>query len=134
MQAVQELPQEGSLSIVDLDNLKYYNDHFGHQHGDRLLSQFVETFSDHLIDNSQLFRLGGDEFAILSPVGDVSALESCLHDASVAMKQHGFDDFSASMGTAFSSEINDVSQLIHLADMRMYESKRSNKNALATHE
>lgn len=134
MQAVQELPQEGSLSIVDLDNLKYYNDHFGHQHGDRLLSQFVETFSNHLIDNSQLFRLGGDEFAILSPVGDVSALKGCLHDAAVEMKQHGFDDFSASMGMAFSSEINDVSQLIHLADMRMYESKRANKNALAIYE
>lgn len=134
MQSVQELPQDGSLSIIDLDNLKYYNDHFGHQHGDRLLSQFVESFSEHLIDNSRLFRLGGDEFAILSPVGDVRALERCLYDTSVAMKQHGFDDFSASMGTAFSSEINDVSQLIHLADMRMYESKRSNKNALATHE
>ena len=51
----------------DLDHLKYVNDHFGHQEGDRYLLYFVETVKANIRPGDLFVRLGGDEFAMYFP-------------------------------------------------------------------
>ena len=60
-----DLPGQWALLILDLDNLKYINDTFGHNAGDGLL-QTASTRIDAAIGSSgRAFRIGGDEFAVL---------------------------------------------------------------------
>lgn len=48
-----------SLFSLDINNLKYYNDTFGHACGDTLICQAVKILSQVFVN---LFRTGGDEF------------------------------------------------------------------------
>lgn len=55
-----------SLILCDLDFFKRYNDHYGHQWGDRALQQIAEILTDCAQRPGDLVaRYAGDEFAII---------------------------------------------------------------------
>jgi diguanylate cyclase (GGDEF)-like protein len=56
-----------TLAVIDLDHLKAYNDHNGHQAGDELLCWVGEQLSSSVRPGDAVARLGGDEFAVLLP-------------------------------------------------------------------
>ena len=121
---LEQLPQKGSLTFIDLDRLKYYNDNFGHARGDELLSHFAQRMVDLLGDRARIFRVGGDEFAITCPSGDLRWIDEVLARAVAGMHEEGFEFAGASAGSAHICETPNKSELKHLADMRMYESKQ----------
>src|SRR5260221_10030440 len=61
-----------SLCLVDIDDFKRINDHYGHPVGDRVLGQVAAR----LRQGGESFRLGGDEFAVLLPGLDERAAVS----------------------------------------------------------
>lgn len=127
--ALESLPQHGSLTFVDMDGLKYYNDKFGHERGDELLRVFARCLSERLGTKAQAHRLGGDEFAITCEQGDVSWVESMLTQAVDDLCGNGFKSAGASSGSAFVHEAEGKGKLQHMADCRMYENKRLNKRS-----
>jgi len=128
-----KLPQTGSLTFLDLDSLKYYNDKFGHERGDQLLTRFGHTLRRKLDGKSILHRLGGDEFAITCRSGNQEFIEQMLAETVNELKAGGFEFAGFSVGTVFTHESSDITSLMHLADTRMYENKRQRKEARAGH-
>ncbi|MEW6764892.1 MAG: diguanylate cyclase [Pseudomonadota bacterium] len=126
------LPRCGSLTFVDLDNLKYYNDQLGHDRGDQLLRMFAQRMVTLLGDKANLYRVGGDEFAITSADGNVSFVERAVSEASAYIQASGFERAGASAGTAMAQECESLNELLHLADTRMYEAKRERKQTAPT--
>lgn len=122
-----QMPQRGSLTFIDLDGLKHYNDTHGHVSGDALLRTFAQTFAAHLGTAATLHRLGGDEFAVTSHEGDVVGIEQLLHDTVEAIRAEGYELSGASCGSVRVFESAQRDQLKHLADTRMYENKRRRK-------
>ncbi|WKY49163.1 EAL domain-containing protein [Eubacteriaceae bacterium ES3] len=67
--ALTEADSTNYLSVlyyIDVDNLKYINNLFGHRMGDALLFQIAKTLES-LIENKldySVYRIGGDEFVI----------------------------------------------------------------------
>ena len=58
---------------MDLDDLKYINDNFGHREGDRALQEVARTLRECFRDSDIIARLGGDEFcALLSDASESS--------------------------------------------------------------
>lgn len=53
------------LILIDFDNFKYINDHFGHVKGDEILYTFVEIAKEYFVSPNIISRWGGDEFAII---------------------------------------------------------------------
>lgn len=125
------LPEQGSLTFIDLDGLKHYNDHFGHQRGDELLCSFGRLLKQHLPERAHLYRLGGDEFAITHPRGDLGEIENMLAIAVEELREEGFGLAGASFGSAHVFENPSKDRLMHLADERMYQCKRARKEAAA---
>lgn len=119
--------------FLDMDNLKYINDNFGHDVGDKALSELAKAMKDSIRkDKDILVRLGGDEFVLVSPVGAcadaliiVNRIENTLM---VSSKELPFP-ISVSVGFAcFPDDGKDFHELLKIADKRMYEIKYSRKS------
>ena len=52
--------------MIDMNQLKYVNDHFGHQEGDKLIQSLANLLQSNLSENDVCIRLSGDEFLIFS--------------------------------------------------------------------
>lgn len=126
---LDRLPPVGSLTFIDLDRLKYYNDRFGHVRGDELLRGFSERLAALLGSKARIYRIGGDEFAVACPSGDAQWVERMLAETIEGLNASGFEFAGASAGTAYFHECSSSSELKHLADTRMYERKREHKIA-----
>ena len=119
--------------FVDMDNLKYVNDKFGHGEGDNyilLVAGTLKRFSDDVI----VCRLGGDEFMLLASdcTEDIARrrLEELRNELVAA--RYGSDAkyrHSISYGIVEIGANNRLpaGELLRLADEKMYAYKRSNK-------
>jgi diguanylate cyclase (GGDEF)-like protein len=58
----QKYPQ--SIIIVDLNNIKYVNDNYGHEQGDKLIIDAASTLINTQLENSEIIRSDGNEFLI----------------------------------------------------------------------
>ncbi|MBD5771314.1 tetratricopeptide repeat-containing diguanylate cyclase [Marinomonas colpomeniae] len=123
-------PSYTLLIIADIDSLKHYNDHYGHQKGDELIKNYAEQMKNVLsTQQAELFRIGGDEFAILIDHDvPIDTIEQWMHNAIQQTKNEGFSKIGASYGIAKRSEISTDYDWISVADQRMYEMKKSNKS------
>lgn len=124
---LEHLPAPASLTFLDLDGLKFYNDSYGHARGDNLLRSFADHLGTCLDGNGRLFRIGGDEFALTCPSGDMAWIESTLWDTMARLHTSGFEFAGVSAGSAYIHESASMNELKHLADTRMYENKRKRK-------
>jgi len=123
-----------TVVYIDLDNFKTVNDTLGHSIGNTLLRHVVDTLKRTVRATDLIARLGGDEFVILLPETDgesakvlVSKLREHLLDA---MQNQGWPvTFSVGVLTCVSPPAT-VDEMIHVADVLMYETKKTGKNAI----
>ncbi len=119
-----------SIIFFDINNLKQTNDTFGHQYGDKLIITIVNTINS-VFPDDELYRLGGDEFVVITKDIDdkiinksLSLLEKQLDDIS---KKDGQISYEVAFGFASSIEGNQ-SDILSLADKRMYANKKEKKH------
>lgn len=53
------------LLMIDADNFKNINDHYGHVAGDKVLYFFAHTIKSILRSGDKVYRYGGEEFSVL---------------------------------------------------------------------
>lgn len=61
----QQSPSKSSIAIIDIDYFKQVNDLYGHDVGDQIIKEVVDTVKANTRKSDILFRLGGDEFLLL---------------------------------------------------------------------
>ena len=119
-----------AVLFIDLDDFKKVNDTSGHQVGDDLLIAVSSRLTTMLRPGDTVARLSGDEFVILCEdlehEGQIDGLASRLVDAiALPFDLEGVPvELSASIGIAFAREERDPEQLLHKADVAMYQVKR----------
>lgn len=127
--------------LLDLDNFKSINDHWGHASGDELLKQVSRRIRQCLPQSSFFARLGGDEFiALVTDIGPDQANASMVAQdvcSKILMAlARGFlidnrEQFtSASLGIALFGDVEvTVNELLSRADSAMYQAKADGRNA-----
>jgi len=127
-----------SIVFLDIDNLKEINDKYGHAFGDRVLIEVANLLERSIrATNDWAARYGGDEFLIcLNNTSGNEALEIAerirAEIAELVILQNERITTSASLGLC-STENEEVlaSELISLADAKMYQAKKNGKNQIA---
>ena len=129
-----------AVMFIDLDRFKEVNDSFGHASGDTVLVEVARRMSATLREGDTLARLAGDEFVLLCenlPAGGAPELDSLiatitgrLRAALVpAIRLDRVDVVvSASIGVALTGERPSAEDLLHDADMAMYQAKEHGRN------
>lgn len=124
------------LTYVDIDDFKKINDEYGHVVGDLALRAVAESMQD-LSRKFHYFiaRIGGDEFAIISSHSRESDVNVMIEDIKRVLAdkvQKNLPELSVnlSFGTTYlNQEGKTMSDIIKIADNKMYEQKRTNKEA-----
>lgn len=137
---IQSRPDSiGAMIFSDLDNLKYINDTFGHDMGDRLIIRAGEMFREFERHGGIVSRISGDEFAVYlhgfankDEARRLIADQYCVNERYTLNTSDGSSQrIRSSSGIAFYPEDSDnVTDLIKLSDYAMYEAKHSRKGSM----
>jgi diguanylate cyclase (GGDEF)-like protein len=117
-----------AVGILDVDDLKLFNDRYGHAVGDDILVEFATRVRSALRDEDYVARLGGDEFVLVFENLDrIEDLDSLLERVWHALQQPAVingssHQLSASLGMALFPLHAQASgaQLLRRADQAMY--------------
>ena len=112
-----------ALLMLDLDNFKMVNDTYGHQHGDRVLTDFALRVGNLLRELDSFGRFGGDEFVILLPAADEESAHVVIDRIRAAGIRTDKLPWQASVGVAIWSEGFSSQELIERADRSLYQVK-----------
>lgn len=122
------------IIMYDLNNLKYVNDNFGHDRGDKLIIDFSNCLQKVFnTEDSINIRHGGDEFLTIAKsfdLQDINEHMTLLHKYIAEVNSLNHDNWlSVATGLASSEEVEDDSydNVLKLADQRMYRQKVSMK-------
>lgn len=119
-----------TVIVLDVNSLKATNDQLGHHAGDELICGAADCIRECFGEVGTCYRMGGDEFIILID-NEIENLDGIISNfRSITSKWKGtlVDSLSLSIGYAGYTEIPDftldnLNELIKLADKRMYEDK-----------
>ena len=132
-----------AILYLDVDHFKPVNDNYGHKVGDALLQAFSQRLLQVFRVGDTVARLGGDEFTVImenlqnrddaknlaakvvAAMQPIFELEASGGDVSMLVEVQ----VSASVGLAFyQGEGQSAEELIHEADMMLYQAKRGGRN------
>ncbi len=132
-----EPDRQGVLMMIDIDRFKGINDHFGHQAGDRVLTEIASSLQSFFVDPCSMARWGGEEFIVLMPGIDAiqaerKAREYCELIASSPIS-HEQDAISVtvSIGVCQLQQAHSLKDWIRQADEAMYASKKAGRNRVS---
>ena len=126
------LAAEGVVQIVfiDLDGMKFINDRYGHEMGDRALKEAAEILKTACSPEAFIMRYGGDEFILIDSGRDEN-LPGKIHAAVKAFNQSSGMPWKLglSLGVIRSdaAERRPVADCIRAADSMMYQAKENKK-------
>ncbi|MBN2071247.1 MAG: sensor domain-containing diguanylate cyclase [Candidatus Krumholzibacteriota bacterium] len=123
-----------SFIMLDVDNLKDYNDKNGHLSGSRALTDIAAILKSNCRDIDVVAKYGGDEFAILLPQTNLEGAIKLGERILKAINLFKFDRVNAgllscSLGIAvYPEDALGVEELIDNADAALYKAKAEGKN------
>lgn len=124
-----------ALAIIDIDNFKNVNDHFGHSMGDVVLKKCAAIIGSEVGEYGKAGRIGGDEFLAVfdsfSIEDEVRNVLRGIKNTIVQLYTEEQDGFcvSTSIGCAlFPDDADNFNTLFDLADHLLYRAKHKGKN------
>ena len=111
-----------ALLSIDMNDLKYFNDTFGHCKGDEALITIANIFREHS-DSKRIYRVGGDEFVILYKDKTEEEVVQLIENMKEALSH---TEYVCAFG--YSMKEKNIHEMEKLADKRMYEDKETLKH------
>lgn len=141
LQQIQKRLDDGeqfdfAIVMLDCNDLKPINDQYGHDKGDIYL-QTSSQLVCRVYKNSSVFRIGGDEFAVILQDEDFQNRNDLIErfnksEAEIcASAENEWEKVDMAIGMAEYDprECDSVDNVVHHADINMYENKRAKKKA-----
>ena len=128
--------KHAAFVMIDMDNLKYTNDNFGHDFGDRYIHEAGRGFADYIPEGTLCARISGDEFNLLFYGYDsqdeirkvIYEVKAAIDRKCVVLPSGRKLRLSISGGISWYPEnATDLKLMKKYADFAMYQVKRSTK-------
>lgn len=126
------------ICMTDVDELKVVNDKFGHNEGDKLITNLSKVLKENIRKTDFIVRMGGDEFLIVFPNTEKDAVDKIwnrilklIQEVNDSNEQYNMSisyGFYESNKLSENESIRDV--FIKRADEKMYKMKRRKKAVL----
>ncbi len=122
-----------SITMIDLDDYKLFNDKYGHKEGDKILVYFSKTLLSAFPDDSVVSRFGGDEFVIISYMNEIE-VEDCFRRVREVLRNNqeypliNNAMFSYGYSLNRSGQTQTLDKMLDDADRNMYQMKAVRKN------
>lgn len=126
-----------AVVMIDINNLKYTNDTFGHASGNSLITAVADQIKELFPDCG--YRIGGDEFVIVKQYKSDKKAETeiikkkeSFHSALATLTKKEKDSglvYAASFGYAISNGTEEFGAVADKADKAMYTEKKAYKEA-----
>lgn len=131
---------EFAVVVLDIDNLKWINDYYGHDFGDMFIVDACRLICKSF-PHSPVYRIGGDEFAVILEGVDYEKYAQLLEQFNAAVEEYnrsGQKDMQLSIarGIAVYNSDTDLvfSNVFKRADDAMYQNKASMKRMRAAEQ
>ena len=136
-----------SLLLLDIDQFKRFNDHFGHQVGDDCLRTVAAAVRGAIISaDATVARFGGEEFAVVLPHAEANAAAAVAEAVRAEVEAMGLPHpGNAECGGAVTVSIGAATAmaqaggtmtmpagLLQAADMALYKAKHNGRNRVET--
>lgn len=133
--------QQKTLSVImiDIDNFKKYNDHYGHSAGDEVIfivASVLQTEAESY--GGTAIRYGGEEFLIILPKVSIKQtidlaqnIKTKIAEKNIIHEYNSADSLvtvSQGIYSAIPTDQDSFEDFIEFSDQAMYEVKRTNKN------
>jgi diguanylate cyclase (GGDEF)-like protein/PAS domain S-box-containing protein len=125
-----------SLSIMDIDDFKKFNDTYGHDMGDYVLTEIANLMKETIRAQDILGRWGGEEFILVYPETTSRGGEIIAERIRLCIDHHQFsfkgEDVSVSItgGLAEYHPGEERELTVKRADKALYRGKNSGKNCI----
>lgn len=123
-----------ALVIFDIDGLKTVNDNYGHLTGDKIIASMANQLKKNSTDCDILGRLGGDEFIWIHPYVHEDEPQNKIDQMKIDFSNGCIFEKEEVICVQFSygiayypKEGTKVSELMKIADKRMYVNKNTTK-------
>ncbi|MCD6172542.1 MAG: diguanylate cyclase [Sulfurimonas sp.] len=125
-----------SILMFDIDFFKKINDNYGHDTGDLVLKELSNLLKLSVREGDKIYRAGGEEFVVLLNRISYEDTMRVAQKIRLVVQNHIFkvkdEEFSTtiSAGLYHSSlvKIEDVKEVLKLADIALYKSKENGRN------
>ena len=127
-----------TIILTDIDDFKQINDSYGHDCGDYILSELSSILRYRCPKDTAICRWGGEEFVIMFPEEDTKALRKRIDHLRRYISDYPFHHgkqalhITMTFGISSTAEADTLSDLVKLADKRMYYGKNNGKNTVIT--
>ena len=117
---------------IDMDELKYINDTFGHNEGDNAIKELATCVDNALNPGEFVARMGGDEFEVVLVLNEPGRVGKFIRSVrnnirEVNQSQMYQFELSASIGTCDLNDWHEVAECMKKADKAMYLEKKAKK-------
>lgn len=122
-----------SVILMDIDHFKSINDNYGHQAGDRVISQLGGLLNGNVRAIDSAGRWGGEEFLIVCPGTDQTGAIDLAEMMRQRVEQHDFGlptGVTASFGVAVSKPGHSVDDLMKSVDDALYQAKTTRNRVI----
>lgn len=117
-----------TIIIIDLNNIAYINDNYGHEEGDKVIIESANILIKNQLENSEIVRTDGNEFLIYLVAYDEKQVVSYIRKLTKELKEisHGF---GAALGYSMINDgIKTIDDAINEATLDMRNNKEESQN------
>ena len=116
-----------AIVMIDLNNVKYVNDNYGHEEGDKLIINAASTLVNTQLENSEIIRTDGNEFLVYLVGYSERQVDTYAKKIEKEMKNLPHD-FGASVGySMIEDDIKTLDDAINEATLEMMTKKQGLK-------
>lgn len=126
-----------SMIFLDVDNFSLFNNTYGHQVGDRMLTIFADIIKSRTRQSDLVYRYGGEEVIVILPDCAKTDAGQIAQNIMDGLRSHDFSPYpslTVSAGIAAKPEdATSLKRLIKASDSALLQAKQRGKNQLAVY-